>query len=573
MIKPANAMAMAMAMENELTTDLQESTFKRLEQLNAIGAALSSERDINSLLEKILIAAKEITHADGGTLYLVTENEQALRFEILHNDTLGVALGGTSGNVINFPDLPYTNEQGEPNNNMVAVYAATHVETVNIEDAYTAQGFDFSGTREFDARSGYRSQSFLTVPMCNHENIVIGVLQLINALAPDTREVVPFSAADQRLVESLSSQAAIALTNRQLIVQLENLFESFINLINLAIDEKSPYTRGHCERVPILTMLLADAVHATNTGPLADFQMSEVDRYELKIAGLLHDCGKIITPVHVVDKATKLHTLYDRIDALDVRFELLKRDAEIALLRQQLAHQVSAPAAVPAAAATTSADAAAEAEASYAARMAQIEADRNFLHQVNVGGEAMSDADQQRVHDIAVRYHWQTSDGKDRNFLDPDEIENLSIRAGTLTAAEREVINHHIVATIRMLEQLPWPRHLRRVPEFAGGHHERMDGKGYPKGLKGEEMSVQARIMAIADIFEALTAKDRPYKPGKTLSESLFILGKFSENGHIDPDLFDIFVRQQVYLEYARQYLDPDQIDAVDDSQIPGYHP
>ncbi|WP_231912981.1 HD domain-containing phosphohydrolase [Sterolibacterium denitrificans] len=557
-----------------MTADLQASTFARLEQLNAIGAALSSERDISTLLEKILLAAKDITHADGGTLYLVTENEQALRFEILRNDTLGVALGGTSGNPIGFPNLPYTDEHGAPNNSMVAVYAATHVETVNIEDAYTAQGFDFSGTRLYDENTGYRSRSFLTVPMRNHENVVIGVLQLINALEPASGKVVPFSAADQRLVESLSSQAAIALTNRQLILQLEGLFESFINLINLAIDEKSPYTRGHCERVPILTMMLAEAAHTTTTGPLAGFRMNEADRYELKIAGLLHDCGKITTPVHVVDKATKLHTLYDRIDALDVRFELLKRDAEIELLRSQLAQrdpQLAVAAASPTAPEPQSAAEAEAIETAYAARLAQIEADREFLHRANIGSEAMSPADQQRVRDIASRYRWQNGSAETRDFLDPDEIENLSIRAGTLTAAEREIINHHIVATIRMLEQLPWPRHLRRVPEFAGGHHERMDGKGYPKGLKREEMSIQARIMAIADIFEALTAKDRPYKPGKTLSESLHILGKFRENGHIDPDLFDIFIRQRVYRDYANQYLHPEQIDTVDESRIPGY--
>lgn len=554
-----------------MTADLQTSTFVRLEQLNAIGAALSSERDINTLLEKILLAAKDITHADGGTLYLVTDDEQALRFEILRNDTLGVALGGTSGNPISFPDLPYHDANGAPNNSMVAVYAATHVETVNIEDAYTAQGFDFSGTRLYDENTGYRSRSFLTVPMRNHENVVIGVLQLINALEPASGKVVPFSAADQRLVESLSSQAAIALTNRQLILQLEELFESFINLINLAIDEKSPYTRGHCERVPILTMMLAEAAHATTTGPLAGFRMNEADRYELKIAGLLHDCGKITTPVHVVDKATKLHTLYDRIDALDVRFELLKRDAEIELLRSQLALRPAAQMSAHTSTDDQQPGSLQEAEARYAERLAQIDADRAFLHHANIGGEAMSAADQQRVHDIAHRYRWQNGADAPRDFLDPDEIENLAIRAGTLTAAEREIINHHIVATIRMLEQLPWPRHLRRVPEFAGGHHERMDGKGYPKGLKREEMSIQARIMAIADIFEALTAKDRPYKQGKTLSESLHILGKFRENGHIDPDLFDVFIRQRVYQDYASQYLDPAQIDEVEVSRIPGY--
>lgn len=540
--------------------DTIEDLFRRFEQLNEIGAALSHERDIDRLLEIILVAAKTITHADGGTLYRVTEDERSLRFEILRNDSLGIAMGGTSGNPISFPLLPLRTESGEPNNSMVAAYAAIHQETVNIADAYQAEGFDFSGTRKFDERTGYRSQSFLTVPMKNHENAVIGVLQLINATDPDSGRVTPFSAADQRLAESLASQAAIALTNRQLIIQLEKLFESFIQLINVAIDEKSPYTGGHCERVPVLTMMLAEAVNETKNGPLADFGMSDKDRYELKIAGLLHDCGKVTTPVHVVDKATKLQTLFDRIHLVDTRFEVLKRDARFAMLEARLALREAR-------------DARAESalETDLARQLRQIESDRDFLRRANVGSEAMTAEDQERVSRIGKGYRWADVDGRQSSFLSEDELENLGIRAGTLTQKERETINYHIVATIKMLEQLPWPKHLKNVPEYAGGHHERMDGKGYPKGLRREQMSVQARVMGIADIFEALTARDRPYKPGKTLSESLDILGRFKLNGHIDPDLFDVFVRQKVYLKYAERFLDPEQIDEVDEANIPGY--
>ncbi|CAB1368580.1 HD family phosphohydrolase [Denitratisoma oestradiolicum] len=522
----------------------------RLEQLNEVGAALSKERDINRLLEHILLAAKTITHADGGTLYRVTEDGQHLRFEIMRTDSLGIALGGTTGNGISLPDLPLVDEYGKPNNAMVAAYSAINEKTVNIADAYTEAGFDFTGTRKFDDKTGYRSCSFLTVPMKNHENEIIGVLQLINAIDPVTGAVGTFSAADQRLAESLASQAAIALTNRQLISQLENLFESFIDLINLAIDEKSPYTGGHCQRVPALTMMLAEAVNATEEGPLADFHMSERDRYELKIAGLLHDCGKVTTPVHVVDKATKLETLFDRIHLVDTRFEVLKRDAETRMLRQLLV--ITDPATQ------------AEAQAALAREWALLDEERAFLHRVNVGGEAMKPEDQQRVRDIGTGHHWRNADGEEVPFLSEDEIENLTIRAGTLTQTEREVINHHIVATIRMLEQLPWPKHLRNVPEYAGGHHERMDGKGYPKGLTREQMSIQARIMGIADIFEALTARDRPYKPGMKLSQAISILGNFARNGHIDPDLFEVFVRQGVFKQYAERYMDPSQIDAVD---------
>lgn len=540
--------------------DTIEDLFRRFERLNEIGAALSHERDIDKLLESILVAAKTITHADGGTLYRMTEDERSLRFEIMHNDSLKIALGGTSGNPIPFPPLPLRTESGEENNSMVAAYAAIHQKTVNIDDAYEAEGFDFSGTRKFDARTGYRSQSFLTVPMKNHENAVIGVLQLINSIDPDNGKVVPFSAADQRLAESLASQAAIALTNRQLIDQLEKLFESFIQLINVAIDEKSPYTGGHCERVPVLTMMLAEAVNETQEGPLAGFGMTDKDRYELKIAGLLHDCGKVTTPVHVVDKATKLQTLFDRIHLVDTRFEVLKRDAEIAVLKARLALREAHD---------TQADAALDENLS--AQLQRLDADREFLRQANIGGELMTPEDQARVSRIGTGYRWIDVDGKPANFLSDDELENLNIRAGTLTQKERETINYHIVATIKMLEQLPWPKHLKNVPEYAGGHHERMDGKGYPKGLTREQMSVQARVMGIADIFEALTARDRPYKPGKTLSESLKILGNFRLNGHIDPDLFDVFVRQKVYLKYAARFLDPEQIDEVDESCIPGF--
>ena len=312
-----------------------EDLVQRLEELNAIGASLSAERDINRLLEAILAAAKAITRADGGTLYRLTE-ERTLRFEIMRTTSLKFHLGGTTGNPIPFYPIKLYKD-GKPNHEMVAAHSALTGSTVNIADAYTADGFDFSGTRAFDAKTGYRSKSFLTVPMRNHEGETIGVLQLINAQDPRSGEIVPFSASDQRLAESLASQAAIALTNRLLINQLEQLFESFINLINTAIDEKSPYTGGHCQRVPVLTMMLAEAVNETREGPLSDFSMNDKDRYELKIAGLLHDCGKVTTPVHIVDKATKLETIYDRVHLIDTRFEVLKRDAEIDSLRRRAA--------------------------------------------------------------------------------------------------------------------------------------------------------------------------------------------------------------------------------------------
>jgi hypothetical protein len=309
-------------------------------------------------------------------------------------------------------------------------------------------------------------------------------------------------------------------------------------------------------------MMLADAVTDCGIGPFKDFSMTEKDRYELKIAGLLHDCGKITTPEHIVDKATKLQTIYDRIATIDPRFEVIKRDAELQALKAKFD-------------ALQSGDlyTSLQIEQDLEMRLSEIHDDREFLRFCNRGSEAMSSNDVQRVKRISTKYRWKDAGGNISDFLSADEIANLTIRSGTLTSAERQIINHHIDVTIQMLEALPWPKHLKNVPEYAGGHHERMDGTGYPRGLHREEMSVQARCMGIADVFEALTAEDRPYKQGKTLSESLQILGQFKLNGQIDPDLFNVFMWQKVYLQYAQQFMDPIRIDEVDLSKIPGYEP
>ena len=546
---------------NTITTD---DLWKRLKELNTIGIALSKEQGTTRLLETILIAAKKITNADGGTIYLMKGEgkNRTLRFEIIRTDSLQIAMGGTTGTPIPFYPVKLSGDNGEPNNSMVVAYTALHDCTINIEDAYTTVGFDFTGTKDFDKKNGYRSQSFLTVPMKNHEDEIIGVLQLINAQHRLDNSIIPFTDADQNLVESLSSQAAIVLTNRQLINQLENLFESFIKLINTAIDDKSPYTGKHCERVPALTMMLAEAVNLTNTGPLKHFHMTEKDRKELKIAGLLHDCGKVTTPVHVVDKATKLHTISDQIHMINTRFEVLKRDAEIEFLNAKLKTHTK-----------TGEHNIAKLEQQFRELITKMNEDCRFLQECNIGRESMSPESQERVRQIGSQYTWRNTAGKQASFLTEDEINSLCIKSGTLTQEERNIINHHIVVTIKMLESLPWPKNLRNVPEYAGGHHERMDGKGYPRGLTREQMSVQARVMGIADIYEALTSADRPYKKGKSLTESLHILGKFKLNGHVDPDLFDVFVREKVYLDFARKFLDPEQIDSVDESKIPGYFP
>jgi HD-GYP domain-containing protein (c-di-GMP phosphodiesterase class II) len=536
------------------THPIAARVLRRIEQLNAIGIALSAEEDPRRLVEQILLGAKDITNADGGTLYSVT-GDGTLRFEILRNDSLGLAMGGTSGQSIPYPPLSLTGRDGRPNHASVVAHTVLSGATVNIPDAYHAEGFDFTGTRAFDAKTGYRSTSMLTVPMRNHEGEITGVLQLLNA-RDSKNAVVPFSESDQRLVESLASQAATAMTKHELIDGMRKLFESFVELIATAIDEKSPYTGGHCKRVPELTMMLAEAAARTERGPLAGFSMSEADRYELRIAAWMHDCGKITTPEWVMDKATKLQALYDRIGLIETRFEIARRDLEIEHLRRL---------------ATPGADREASTRA-HGEALAALDADLEFVRRANAGGEFMKPEDQERVRAIAGRV-WRGPDGEIEPLLTENEVRNLTIAKGTLLPEERQVINNHIVATIKMLEALPYPRHLKRVPEFAGGHHERMDGKGYPKGLKREQMSVQARVMGIADIFEALTADDRPYKKPMKLSVALTILGRMALEGHVDPDLFQVFIDEGVYRDYARRFLRPDQLDEVDLKKLPGYRP
>ena len=543
------------------TGEIKTESFDLIDKLNEVGIALSVEKNTPKLLEMILQAAKSMLNADAGTLYLATEDKRYLLFEIIMNDSLGIMMGAQLGEPIPFDPLPLYGDEGKPNKTMVAAYAALYKQTINIPDAYIAEGFDFAGTRAFDIKTGYRSQSFLTLPMLNHENELIGVLQLINAKDPVTQEIIEFSPISQRIAESLASQAAMALTNNKLIEQFRELFESFINLISEAIDKKSPYNGAHCRRVPTLTMMIAEAACNADYGIFKDFVLTDEELYEVKIAGLLHDCGKVTTPVHVIDKATKLETIFDRIHLVNTRFEVLKRDAEISFLNQKIAAIESGNLGVIP-----------ELEDLLQQKLAQYSSDQAFLHVCNIGGEFMRDEYKERLQQIA-RYRWLDPQGVETNFLTENEVYNLNVSRGTLTAEERKIINDHISVTIEMLEQLPYPRNLRRVPEYAGGHHERMDGKGYPKGLTRDQMSMPARMMGIADIFEALSAKDRPYKKGKNLTECLQILGKMRLDNHIDPDLFDLFVSQKIYMHYAEEYLDPEQIDEVDESKILGYTP
>lgn len=532
-----------------------------LEHLIEIGIELSSEKDTTKILEHILLSSKAITNADGGTIYSITKDSE-LKFETLLNDTLNMSLGGTTGNPIPFPTIPLYIDD-EPNKKALVALAAATNTPVNIEDAYEVKQYDMTGARNMDKKTGYRTKSVLTIPMTNHEGELNGVMQLINA-QDDDGNVVSFSAEAEHLIRTLASLAAVALTNRQLIDGMEELFQSITHLIAKAIDEKSPYTGGHCKRVPELTLMIADAVHETQSGPLADFTMEDKDRYELSIAGWLHDCGKIAIPEAVMDKATKLDMLFDRIELVDVKIELAKRDLVIKHQQRLIeAYQQG----------DTEQVKIIETEHQQTLdRIAQLDDDREFLRKSNIGGEYMPPDAQQRVKDIGLSCEIIIAD-EPQSLLSNGEVYNLQIARGTLTEEERTIINHHMDITIDMLEALPFPKHLANVPEYAGGHHEKMDGTGYPKGLTRDEMSVQARLMAIADIFEALTASDRPYKPAKTISECLFIMGKMKLGNHIDPDLFDVFMDKKVYLEFAHKFLDESQIDDIDISKVPGYVP
>lgn len=583
------------------TSEAQKtSSFERLIE---IGIALSAERDTNRLMETILLEAKDLCNADGGTLYLRTEDNK-LKFEIMRTESLGIAMGGTTGKEITFPPVRlYDPETGQENRTNVASCAALTGKSINIPDAYEAKDFDFSGTRKFDQGTGYRSKSFLTVPMKNSQDEIIGVLQLLNALDRKTGEVIPFGDDIQPLIEALASQAAVALDNKQLLDAQKLLLDSFIELIASAIDAKSPYTGGHCQRVPELTKMLTKAACESKHEPFAEFDLTEEEWYELHIAAWLHDCGKVTTPEYVVDKATKLETIYDRIHEIRTRFEVVKRDAEIDYLKALLEGKND-----PEKLRTALDD-----------RLKKLDDDFAFIAQCNIGGEFMAPEKIERVKEIAKVQWKRTLDDRigishedlkrkqrqpapklpvvENLLTDRDdhiiyreepelaaapgnefgfsldvpehkfnlgEVYNLCVARGTLTAEERFKINDHIVQTIIMLGQLPFPKHLRRVPEYAGGHHEKMDGTGYPKKLNKGDMSIPARIMAIADIFEALTAADRPYKAPKKLSESIKIMSFMKKDAHIDPDLFELFLTSGVYKEYADRFLDPSQIDEVD---------
>lgn len=528
----------------ELIRTLQD----RVNIFVSVGTSLSTEKDQNVLLENIVTYAKKITGADAATLYMMSEDEKKLRFSIVHTDSMNIRMGGTSGNPIDWYPVKLYNDDGTPYLEMVAAYVALKKKTLNFEDVYDVKDFNFAGTRQFDQKTGYRTQSMLALPMLNHVNEVIGVLQLINA-KDDNKKTIPFSPESQALTEALSSQAAVAITENRLINGLEELLNSIIRVIASAIDEKSKYTSGHIERVAELAVYLAQQVSASEEGCYKDVHYNNEKIEEIRFAGLLHDIGKITTPEYVVDKSTKLETIYDRIHTVFLRFEILKKEREVELWKA-LAGKAD----------------------DHSSRMEQekmlkeleeetrkIGEDFNFIQRMNTGGEFLRPEYKDRISEIARTT--VNIDGKNTLILSEEEILNLHVSRGTLTDEERQIINNHAVVTDKMLSQLPFPNKLKNVPSYAANHHERMDGSGYPKGLSADDLELPARIMAMADVFEALTAPDRPYKKGKTLSEAMKIMEFMVKDYHIDPDLFAFFKESGVYRWYAEKFINPEQID------------
>lgn len=576
-----------LAVEKSLDHEVAARTAK-LDMLIENGLMMSMEHDRSKLLQHILVEGQRLLHCDGATLYLVTE-QKTLRFA-----------QRTKDDSLPYLEIPLYDITGHANDKYVSTSAAIHNKSILIDDVYQEAGFDLSGTRRFDSESHYRTVSMLTVPMAPRNGEVIGVIQFINALDPVTGSIIPFSKDMQVLVEALAAQAAVALDNLQLVEAQKVLIESMIRVIATAIDAKSPYTGRHCSRVPDLAVMLAETASGTTSGPLADFRFNSEDEWrEFRIGAWLHDCGKVTTPEFVIDKATKLETIYNRIHEIRLRFEVLLRDAEIE--RLTALNNGGNPDTL---------------NALYENRKSQLFDDFAFIAECNIGSETMTDDRIERLKNISATTwirHFddllgvsraeadrcraepnqslpaveqlltdkprhlilrEKSDVPDASFgmkmdmpvhlYNHGEIHNLRVRRGTLTEEERYKINEHMVFTIMMLEQMNFPKSLKRVPEYAGTHHEALNGSGYPRQLSAKELSIPARIMAIADVFEALTAADRPYKNPNKISEAVKILYELKMDNHIDADIFDLFLTSGLYLSYAEKYLKPEQIDHVD---------
>jgi HD-GYP domain-containing protein (c-di-GMP phosphodiesterase class II) len=521
---------------NEVTV-YAERLGGQIKKMSDIGRALSGVYDLNTLLEMIVDQARSFTNADAGTLYIVEDN--TLRFQIVQNDSLKIRMGGKTGETIPFPPV----ELKESN---VSAFVALKGQSVNIPDVYDTDLFDFTGPKKFDQSTGYRSKSMLVVPMKNHDSDVIGVLQLLNATNPINNEVIAFSQDYENLSESLASQAAVSITNAKLISNMTELFEAFVKVMATAIDEKSPVTGGHIRRVADLTLTMADVIHNHDEGIFKDKTFSPDQMYELRIAAYMHDIGKVTSPVEIVEKAKKLQTIFDRIHYIRLRMDYMIQ--KVKLEGQQKKIELLEKKADPAEIKIIESDS--------EKQILELEEIRAFINKCNEPGEFLEDETLERLKEISQRTYLD-NDGQEQPFITDDELVNLSIRRGSITEAERKKMQDHAAVTLRMLKQIPFTKKLKNIPSFAGAHHEFINGKGYPLGLKGDEIPFEGKLMAVTDIAEALTASDRPYKKAMPLETVYRILRSMAGNGELDNDMVELFINQEIYKIYQERHETP----------------
>jgi HD-GYP domain-containing protein (c-di-GMP phosphodiesterase class II)/ribonuclease BN (tRNA processing enzyme) len=507
----------------------------RLESLLTIAQALSAETHLDKLLEMILQQAMHFADADAGTLYQLSANRQELDFKVVKNNTLNLHTGGSHAPT-SWDSLPLYLPNGEPNTQMVAVHCALSKQVINIANVYEVSDFDFSGTRRFDQHTGYQSRSMLVIPLLDRQQQLLGVLQLINK-QDNQGHNLPFSAYDQKSTLALASQAAISLNNALLIQQLETLFEAVLATISKALDEKCSFSGAHVRQVAELAELIAKGIHQDQS-VYRDVHYTPEQLHTIKVAALLHDVGKITTPEFIMQKATKLERVYDRIHTLEERIEILKRDAELQALHQALPDWCM--------------------DNRTEERIQQLEETLTFLKQVNLGNEFLSDDALTRLQEISrITYQKQ---GQSCPLLDEEERHNLSIRAGTLNPEERAKIMDHARVSLDILQSLPFPPKYHRIVDIAANHHEKLDGSGYPRGLTGDQLTLEDRILILADLYEALSSQDRPYKEPHPLSKITQILSSMANEGLIDKQLVKFFFESGLYKAFNKR-LKPSQID------------
>jgi HD-GYP domain-containing protein (c-di-GMP phosphodiesterase class II) len=495
---------------------LASDSARQLENLLAIGIALSSEKDHNKLLEMIITEAQRITNADAGTLYLVEDNH--LKIKIIHNYSMNTFLGG-KGEDVNLPPVPISTEY-------VSGYTAATGQPVNIPDVYRAKGFDFSGPCKYDQMTGYRTTSMLVIPLKNHLEEVIGVLQLINAIEPGSNNVVPFTPSFEPVIEALASLAAISLTNMQLIQEIETLFEAFVQVMVTTIDSQTPYNATHTQKVTRLCQLLAEEINAAETGSFAGFLFTDDQLKQLTMAGWLHDIGKIATPLEVMNKATRLDTSLPLVlQRLDLYLEQEKN--------RMLKHRLKLWS-------TGKGEETIALEKTDLERLKEI---REIKQLVIKADNPATFVDQDLRHQLEAiaRRAYHNDEENLLPLLTGEELTCLTIPRGTLTEAERQIMEDHVLVTEKMLSKIPFTKKLSQVPELARMHHEHLDGKGYPRQLIGDQIPLEARILAIADIFDALTASDRPYKKGMPAEKALTTMTDMVNEGKLDGDLLGLF--------------------------------